>query len=192
VIGSAARSVVKPEYLRELGRVDTGELTALVQRTSETVWNLEDARKENRFAVFHATRHIVFRFIDGNRDHRVFYSNPIWTIWGRFLLPVMDAAAQPYGFRSPAFPKVMLARLAAGSVVDRHTDGAGSNLYTHKIHVPIQTNGEAWVIVRDRRFHLEQGRAYELNNLAPHGAENLGETDRIHLIFEVCESAASD
>jgi hypothetical protein len=130
VIVAEARPVVKPEFLRELCQVDTGELTALVQRTSETFWNLEDSRKENRFSVFHDTRHIVFRFIDGNRDHRVFYSNPIWEIWRRFLLPVMDAAAHPYGFRSPVFPKVMLARLSGGSVVDRHTDGAGSNLYT--------------------------------------------------------------
>jgi hypothetical protein len=192
VIVAEARPVVKPEFLRELCQVDTCELTALVQRTSETFWNLEDSRKENRFSVFHDTRHIVFRFIDGNRDHRVFYSNPIWEIWRRFLLPVMDAAAHPYGFRSPAFPKVMLARLSGGSVVDRHTDGAGSNLYTHKIHIPIQTNDQAWVTVRDRRFHLEPGLAYELNNIAPHGAENRGQADRIHLIFEVCESAADD
>ena len=186
--------VVKPALLRELGPVDTSELAALVARTSDAVWNLEDSRKENRFKVLRDTRHIVFRFIEGNRDPRRFYSNPIWDVWQRFLMPVMDAAVRPYQFRQPVFPKVMLARLAAGGVVDPHTDGQGSNLYTHKVHVPIQTNDRAWIDVGDQRFHLSPGLAYELNNLAPHGAENGGAIDRIHLILEVYdpESSATD
>lgn len=179
------RPVAKPASLRELGSVDTSELTTLVARTSETVWALENARKENQYEVLRDTRHIVFRFIEGNRDHRRFYSNPIWFIWQRVLMPVMEQAVRPYQFRQPVFPKVMLARLAAGGVVTRHTDGLGSNLHTHKIHVPIQTNDRAWIEVGDQRFHLSSGHAYELNNLAPHGAENAGTTDRIHLILEV-------
>jgi hypothetical protein len=185
------RPVVKPAFIRELGPVDTSELTSVVARTSDTVWNLEDSRKENRFEVLHHTKHVVFRFIEGNRDHRRFYSNPIWDLWQRFLMPVMEAAVRPYQFRQPVFPKVMLARLAPGRVIDKHTDGLGSNLYTHKIHVPIQTNDQAWIDVSNRRFHLSPGHAYELNNLAPHGAENAGATDRIHLILEVYESEAS-
>jgi hypothetical protein len=183
--------VVKPAFLRELGPVDTSELTAVVARASDTVWNLEDSRKENRFKVLHDTRHIVFRFIEGNRDHRRFYSNPIWDLWQRFLMPVMEVAVRPYQFRQPVFPKVMLARLAARGVVDKHSDGPGSNLYTHKIHIPIQTNDQAWIDVGGRRFHLHPGHAYELNNLAPHGAENAGASDRIHLILEVYDSESS-
>ena len=88
-------------------------------------------------------------------------------------------------FSTSVYPKVMLARLAAGAVIDRHVDGAGSNVFTHKIHVPIQTNGRVRVFINDRCFQLAEGRAYEVNNLAAHAVENLGQTDRIHLIFEV-------
>lgn len=177
--------VAKPEFLRELGEVDIVELKRLVARVSEALWDAEDERKENKFAVFHHTRHIVFRFIGGLRDHRQFYSNPIWSVWQSRLQPIMDRAVMDYGFERPVFPKVMLARLAAGAVIDRHVDGGGSNLFTHKIHVPIQTDAQARMIIRDRVFHLEEGRAYELNNLAPHAVENDGDVDRIHLIFEV-------
>jgi hypothetical protein len=90
-----------------------------------------------------------------------------------------------YAFEQPVFPKVMLARLAAGASIDRHTDGAGSNLFTHKIHLPIQTNERALMFIGGRSFHLKEGHAYEVNNLVPHGAQNLGSEDRIHLIFEV-------
>lgn len=188
------RPVVKPTFLRELGPVDTSGLAAIVAQASDTVWNLENSRKENQYQVLHDTRHIIFRFIEGNRDRQRFYSNPIWDLWQPLLMPVMEQAVRPYQFRRPVFPKVMLARLVAGGVVARHTDGAGSHLYTHKVHVPIQTNDQAWINIGDRRFHLGPGHAYELNNLAPHSAENAGASDRIHLIFEVYddEPAATD
>jgi hypothetical protein len=177
--------VRKPENILELGEVDISALKYLVARTSEQVWNLENERKENNFGVFHHTRHIVFRFIEGMRDHRQFYSNPIWDVWQENLLPVMHAASTKYNFSKPVFPKAMLARLAAGAVIDRHTDGAGSNLHTHKIHIPLQTNEKAIMFINDKPFHLRENHAYEVNNIVPHAVENLGTEDRIHLIFEV-------
>ena len=181
--------VTKPDFIRSLGPVDIAPVQELVARTSERVWNLENERKENQFDCFHHTRHIVFRFIEGMRDHRRFYSNPIWDIWQGQLQPIMEQAVRPYGLRSPAYPKIMLARLEAGAVIDRHVDGAGSNLYTHKIHVPLKTTEQARIVINDQAFHLLAGEAYEVNNLAPHSVENLGPTDRIHLIFEVFDQA---
>lgn len=177
--------VVKPSDIRELGPVDITALKAQVARVSERVWSAEDERKENRFDCFHHTRHIIFRFIEGMRDHRCFYSTPLWPAWQDALLPVLEEASAPYGFARPIYPKVMLARLAANAVIDRHVDGAGSNLHTHKIHVPLQTSPRSLMFIRDVPFHLAEGVAYEVNNLAPHSVENTGETDRIHLIFEV-------
>lgn len=175
----------KPENILELGAIDISPIKNLVERTSEQVWNLENAHKENDFEVFHDTRHIVFRFIEGMRDHRKFYSNPNWAIWQGALLPLMQKVVEKYGFQKPEFPKVMLARLAAGAVIDRHKDGAGSNLYTHKIHVPIRSNEKALMFIKDEPFHLREGFAYEVNNIVSHAVENLGDEDRIHLIFEV-------
>lgn len=182
--------VSKPHTVRELRPVDVVRLKALVSRISEDVWALEDAGKENAFACFHHTRHIIFRFIDGGRDHRVWYDRPVWQAWQSQILPVLHAAVQPYGFRQPVFPKVMLARLAAGYGIDRHVDGAGPNLHTHKIHVPLQTSEGAIFSVGDDHCHLREGVAYEVNNIRPHAAMNGGTTDRIHLIFEVFEGDA--
>lgn len=181
--------VSKPATVRPLGPVDAGPLHALVARLSEQVWDREDAAKENAFFCFKHTRHVVFRFIPGNNDPRDAYANPTWEVFKPVLLPVMEQAIRPYGFERPAFPKAMLARLEAGAEIDRHVDGAGSNLVTHKIHVPIQTNPEAFFYVGDEAVHLEAGQAYEVNNIAPHGAVNRGDADRIHFIFEVFEAA---
>jgi hypothetical protein len=184
--------VAKPQTVRALGAVEIAPLAAVVRRISEQVWTMEDARKENRFEVFHHTRHIILRFIEGNRDHRVFYANPVWAALSGCVLPVMDAAVAAYGFAAPIFPKVMLARLAAGGVIDAHSDGGGSNLFTHKIHVPLQTNDEVRVVVAGQPFHLQTGQAYELNNIASHSVENLGATDRVHLVFEVFDGAGAE
>lgn len=181
--------VSKPHTVRELGPVDIARLRALVSRISEDVWALEDADKENAFACFHHTRHIIFRFIEGGRDHRVSYDRPVWQAWQGHILPILHAAIEPYGFRSPVFPKVMLARLAAGYGIDRHVDGGGTNLHTHKIHVPLQTSDAAAFTVGDETCYFREGVAYEVNNIRPHAAMNAGTIDRIHLIFEVFEGA---
>ena len=182
--------VEKPVGVRRLGPVDTGPLKAMLERLTENVWSREDDSKDNDFPCFHHTRHIVFRFIDGNRDARRFRSYPGWTIWRRTLLPTMAQAIAPYGFSEPCYPKAMLARLGAGHCIDRHVDGAGSNLHTHKIHVPLRTEPAAVLTVDGVDYHLREGQAYEVNNIVPHGAFNGGMRDRIHFIFEVFDGFA--
>ncbi|WP_260582045.1 aspartyl/asparaginyl beta-hydroxylase domain-containing protein [Sphingopyxis sp. PET50] len=183
--------VTKPANVRDLGPVDASALRDRVLAISERVWGREDAIKENDFEVFHHTRHIVFRFTPGNRDPEDHYENPAWHAWRGLLQPVMDAAIAPYGFADPAFPKAMLARLQAGQRIDLHRDGAGSNLRTHKIHVPLVTNPGAFFLSGPNRHHLAYGHAWEVNNIASHGGVNEGGADRIHFIFEVFDRAAS-
>lgn len=179
--------VQKPDTVRALGDVDTASLVQLVKRISSTTWDGEDAAKENSFAVFHHTQHIIFRFISGNRDPEDNYANPSWDIWKPVLQPIMEQATRPYRFRDPRFPKAMLAKLAAGHHIDPHYDGAGSNQLVHKIHVPLITNPGALFLVDGESYHLEAGKAYEVNNIVSHGARNDGPEDRVHFIFEVYE-----
>ena len=184
--------VSKPDSVRRLGEVPVAVLAGLVSRISEKAWAKEDAGKENDFAVFHHTQHVIFRFISGNRNPEQFYSNPAWDVWKGALEPVMHAAIKPYGFRKPVFAKAMLARLLAGHAIDRHRDGAGSNLRCHKIHVPLVTNPEATFLIGNTHYHLDRGYAWEVNNIKPHGARNLGQEDRVHFIFEVFDGAYAE
>lgn len=189
--GPGLLRVRKPAFVRHLGAVDVAELRAHVERLSERVWRQEDAAKENHFYCFDSTRHIIFRFSSRNRTPLRFYSEPIWYIWQRLLLPVMAQAVAPYGYARPVYPKAMLARLVAGGRIGRHRDDetGGSHAFTHKIHVPLQTNSQATLTVGDTDVHLEVGHAWEINNLAPHGAFNGGAHDRVHFIFEVFDGS---
>jgi Aspartyl/Asparaginyl beta-hydroxylase len=184
--------VQKPKTVRPLGPVEVTRLIDRVRQITDQTWSAEDSRKENTFEVFHHTRHINFRFIRGNNNPLEFYSAESWPMWRPLLEPVMEAAVRPYGFERPIFPKVMLARLAAGGVIDPHADGPGSNLVTHKIHVPLVTNDGALFLTGEVWTHLEAGQAYEVNNIDRHGVVNNGDEDRIHFIFEVFEAAGLD
>ena len=190
-VGPGLPRVRKPALVRHLGAVDVAELRAYVERLPERVWRQCDAAKENKFPCFVHARHIVFRFTPGNRTPLRFYSTLIGEAWQRLLLPVMAQAAAPYGYARPVYPKAMLARLVADGHIVRHRDDEATEAaaFAHKIHVPLQTNSRATLTVGDTDFHLEAGHAWEINNLAPHGAFNGGVHDRVHFIFEVFDGS---
>lgn len=183
--------IQKPDQVRHLGPIDVDALGGIIPSLSEKAWAKEDEGKPNAFPCFHHTQHVLFRFIPDNRDAANFVSYVSWPLWRPHVLPVMQAAIASYGFERPMFPKAMLARLLPGAQIDLHRDGAGANLHTHKIHVPLQTNDKVFFLFDDAQVHLKFGEAYEVNNIIRHGGRNGGEQDRIHLIFEVFDAAAA-
>lgn len=169
---------------RHLGQVDTGPLKAAVLAIPETLWDLENADKPNRFDALDSTRHIVFRFVSNFRDWRDSYDRPLWNEWSNLIQPVIAAATADYGYKQGVFPRVMLARMAAGGVIQPHRDANPAAKWPHKIHVPIITNDDVMFYVDGARRNLREGEAVEVNNMGVHSVENRGSADRIHLIFE--------
>jgi hypothetical protein len=186
---SGRMPVVKPEYYREICAVDISALLAAVRQIGEAEWNAENEKKENDFSCFRQTRHIIGRF---NNSHHPedYHATAFWSCWSEMLLPVMRAVAAHYDLTEPDFSKVMLARLSAGGKIDPHSDIGVSNHLAHKIHVPLVTNDRVWFRVGAEKFHLDAGKAYELNNIQVHSVINNGAEDRIHLVFELFDRAA--
>lgn len=182
-------AVTKPARFREICEVDVSRLVGLVQKLSDVEWDAENATKENDFAVFSQTRHIIARFSPAAGGPEDYYSTDFWARWSDTLTPALSSVAARYDLRRPDFSKVMLARLAAGGRIDPHYDIGVSNHLTHKIHVPLITNPKVWFRVEGETFRLEVGKAYELNNVGLHAVSNEGPADRIHLIFELFDRA---
>jgi hypothetical protein len=170
--------------IRQLGAIDILSLRDAILAIPETLWNLENHDKPNRFEALDETRHIVFRFVNDFRDWRESYDRPIWHDWRSLLEPVMQAATKDYGYISGVYPRVMLARMPAGGIIRPHRDANPAAKWPHKIHVPILTNEGVIFQVDGCDHRLAAGEAVELNNMAIHAVENRGTTDRIHLIFE--------
>lgn len=174
----------KTNSIRKLGPVDVSALRDAVSALPETVWNEENKAKPNRFTALDATRHIVFRFVSTAYDWRTSYERPLWHEWRQLLMPVLAQATEAYGYERGAFPRVMLARMGPGGTIHPHQDSNPAAKWPHKIHVPLQTNDQVTFFIAGQAYHLPEGQAIEVNNMARHAVENRGSTDRIHLIFE--------
>jgi hypothetical protein len=182
----------KTTSVRNLGNVDIGRLLAAVQAIPEALWDAENADKPNKFEALDKTRHIVFRFVDSTRDWRGSHDRPLWSEWRELLEPVMAEAVRDYGYANGVFPRVMLARMAAGGMIQPHIDANPAAKWPHKIHVPLVTNEQVGFRIGDTTYHFPVGGAVEVNNLGPHAVRNDGETDRIHLIFEYYDADQPD
>lgn len=174
----------KTATVRPLGRVDMAALRAAVLAIPEAVWDAENARKPNRFEVLGGTRHIVFRFIDSPLDWRRSHDCPAWAGARALIEPVLAQAVAAYGYDRGVYPRVMLARLPAGGVIQPHTDANPAAKWPHKIHVPLLTDPAVISFFGGAEHHFAQGEAVEVNNLAGHWVRNGSTQDRIHLIFE--------
>jgi hypothetical protein len=174
----------KTQSVRRLGTVDVARLRDAVLDIPEATWDAENAGKPNRFETLSTTRHIVFRFVSNFVDWRQSYDRPLWNEWKPLLEPVLASATADYGYERPAFPRVMLARMAPGGEIEPHDDTNPAAKWPHKIHVPLVTNPDVTFFVDDVPYHFEVGEAVEVNNMAVHAVTNGGTTDRIHLIFE--------
>ena len=182
----------KTAGLRRLGTVDIASLKAAVMAIPESLWQAENADKPNRFEALDATAHIVFRFISNMRDWRTGYARPLWDDWEPVLAPVLAAATADYGYAKGVFPRVMLARMPAGGVIQPHRDANPVAKWPHKIHVPIQTNDQVLFRIDGQTYHIAEGEAAEVNNMGVHAVNNGGKTPRIHLIFEYYDAEQPD
>jgi len=174
----------KTPSIRQLGNVDITRLREAVLAIPEAQWDAENAGKPNRFETLSTTRHIVLRFVSNFVDWRESYDRPRWAEWKPLIEPVLEAATADYGYRRGAFPRVMLARMAAGGEILPHRDTNPAAQWPHKIHVPLVTNPDVTFFVDDVPYHFDEGAAVEVNNMAVHAVTNAGTTDRTHLIFE--------
>jgi len=177
-------NIQKTKTVRPLGEVSIEDIKDDVLNITEELWDRENDQKPNKFQEFHSTKHIVFKFVKDMNDCRTSYYLPLWEEWKERLWPILQAAVKDYDYEHGEFCRIMLARLSANSQISIHKDGNAAATFPHKIHIPIQTNDECSFFINPDTYHFEEGKAYEVNNLTHHMAENNGDIPRIHLIFE--------
>ena len=120
-------------------------------------------------------------------------------------------------FTVPVAADPMLSRMLPGQSHGFHVDRQRADWIT-RVHVPITTNPGCWMAweedhsnecyvtrptdevslpdystmqkVAPSKVHFEAGRAYSFNTLERHAFGNDGETERVHLIFDVLRKDA--
>ncbi|OCX54054.1 hypothetical protein BEL04_07205 [Mucilaginibacter sp. PPCGB 2223] len=82
---------------------------------------------------------------------------------------------------------VRLLNLKAGAIIKEHRDVELSfeNGYA-RLHFPVQTNPQVEFYVSNQRVIMVPGECWYINANMPHRVNNMGGTDRIHLVMD-CE-----
>ncbi len=115
-----------------------------------------------------------------DKPHRVFI------VPGRLSQPIIDAVIEEVQGDVIAH-RPMLSRMRPGQQHGMHHDLPWSGHLT-RVHVPLATNPGAWMQWEDgERVHFCAGKAYTFDIERRHAFGNDGDTDRIHLIFDVLE-----
>jgi hypothetical protein len=54
-----------------------------------------------------------------------------------------------------------------------------------RFHLPVETSEQSTLMLDEERYHARAGHVYYFNNGCVHGAENLGQEVRYHLVFDM-------
>lgn len=94
--------------------------------------------------------------------------------------------------RVPAEPmRCLIARLPPGAVVRPHIDRAPYFAKTLRVHVPLQTHAQAYMVCNGRSYQMAEGEFWLLNNSTTHAVWNAHESaSRTHLICDFLPSDA--
>jgi hypothetical protein len=179
--------------VRHLGKIEVMPVVRmLTELRDEWDKDIHFDLNHNKKLSLNEVQHINFRWSHKQKDPVAYISLPLWDRYKAILLPIMQKAVQPIGYKNGYFPRVMLAKMNPGSMIPPHTDGETRGWIAHKIHIPLITNAETFFMVKNVKYHFEKGEIYEVNNSALHGAYNQGQTARIHLIFEYLDADIND
>jgi hypothetical protein len=114
------------------------------------------------------------------------YSDPACTEFAD--TPFLETAQYfPKVFQSLRCPlqAARLMKLSAGSRIKEHTDlDLAAEEGIARLHIPIQTNDDVHFRLNGTRVVLKEGECWYLRLSDPHSVENLGKTDRIHLVID--------
>ena len=161
---------------------DITELSILVNKFTDE-WNIDDVRQNSGLAqsetnVFWVTAlasplfNPPFASYLVNENHEV----------NNLILPILELMEEK---TNGLVARAMLARLPPKSRVHPHRDSGRLFEISRRFHIPITTNPKCSVVVAGREVFMNTGECWEISNLRTHSAVNAGDTDRVHLIFDI-------
>lgn len=169
--------------LKSLGDINVESLKQAILALDEQVW-LDNEDRQNDYEVHHQTRSIVLIFCDGTVEDLVVSKKEGWDHLAEIAVPIMQDVISRHYPAGGVIIRAMAANLVAGGRIKPHFDSHASFRHSHRIHLPITTNGRVRFMIDGKPFRLQVGQAYEINNQKTHSVMNSGTEDRITFIFD--------
>lgn len=87
--------------------------------------------------------------------------------------------------------RCLLARLPGGATIDPHIDRAPYFSKTLRLHFPIETHDQAWMVAGSLCYLMKPGEVWALNNSGPHAVWNADpQRSRSHMICDFLPTPA--
>jgi hypothetical protein len=163
---------------------DVTEIREKLDSYPEEVWYLNKSRQQSPPFVHKETTSLFVSSLTeweiGDRfdPKLVFYDASLWEL----IRPIIEVYENLHDGKAA---RVILLRLPEDKVVYQHNDDGDYLALIHRHHIAIKTNEKALFLIDQDKKHLEVGDCWEINNARLHGAINSGDTERIHLLFDI-------
>jgi hypothetical protein len=108
--------------------------------------------------------------------------NPNQPVMMDILSPIIKTLEQVHDGK---IGKCMFIRLPAHKDVAEHNDFGEYMGVVRRHHMAITTNDKAFFFVNKESKNMKVGECWEINNSHRHSVQNNGDTERIHLMFDI-------
>jgi hypothetical protein len=166
-----------PGSLFRVLKVDVSELQKEVNELTHEQW-IEWELRQNKYKVHSATLSYPFYFTEYGEPSKSY--NLDTKLW-QLTKPIISEVEELYNRKAEIS---LLAKLLPFRNITPHTDG-GLFTSTHRIHIPIVTDPRVLFIIDGKKYHMECGYAYEMNNLVEHSVVNPTNIGRVHLMVDL-------
>jgi hypothetical protein len=166
------------------GNHDVTSIREKLESYPEEVWYLNKTRQQSPPFVHKETTSLFVSSLpeweigDPFDPKLVFYDAELWEL----IKPIVEVYENMHDGK---FARVIFLRLPEEKVVYQHNDDGDYLALIHRHHIAIKTNESALFLIDQDKKHLKVGDCWEINNARLHGAINGGDTERIHLLFDI-------
>ena len=74
--------------------------------------------------------------------------------------------------------------IPAGGHIKAHIDNHPADHCTHRVHLVLETNDQAYMLCNNEKRHFDRGQCFIFNNKMLHSVHNEGSTPRTHLVVD--------
>lgn len=174
----------QPTPFVSLGEYDIGPLKSRLAAEPESAWKKSVAVQRGNWPHRDARHISLANDLDG-RHHRATIF-PKYADYEDLVKPLLRQIAARLN-RGKKVLRIQFAWLGAGSTIAPHRDTSVTLIYSHRVHVPIETNDQVVFECGDESVNMREGEIWTFDNTLRHAVYNRGESPRIHLIADFAE-----
>jgi len=166
-------------------KYDVSRIAEIVYSYSDDEWNKDRSRQEAAPQVHNQTNTIVILEISNMWQNGESFAPELVSDNQELINLVKPILKDHEDLYDGQAGKVVFIKLPPNGRVNDHNDNGDYLSGVRRHHLPIITNDNVKFRVGNDVINMKTGECWEINNNKLHGVVNLGDSDRIHMLFDI-------